>query len=120
MNHQINLGEQGLEGPGVAVPATAAVHGLHGENAGVRGDRHVEPFLLGTGAGGAEGDGVVHAFRYLELLFYRSLVAQANRVDSLGDRQQHVTLLVPRLDVLHEAGDLPLRNGIAACYLSSV
>jgi hypothetical protein len=102
-----------LEGPGVGVPAAAGVDRLDGEDVGLGGDRHVELLGLGAGARRAEGDGVVRAPRQCDPLLDGGLVAQAHGVGALGHRQEHVALLLARADVLHEAGDLPVRDRVA-------
>lgn len=50
----------------------------------------------------------------LNTLFDERLVAQTDGEGALWHHQQHVALLLPGLDVLHEAGYLPLRYGGAA------
>jgi len=96
-------GVPGLEGVGVGVPAAAGVHGLDREDAGLRGDGHVELLGLGAGARRAEGDGVGHAAgQAWKLLPDGRVVAEANGPCALRHHQDHVVLLLPGLDVLHE------------------
>jgi hypothetical protein len=112
--------ELGLEGPGVRVPAVAAVDGLHREHAPLGAHRDVEALRLRAGARRAEGDGVVGAAGHGEALADGGLVAQAHGVGALRDDQEHVALLVPRLDVLDEARGLPARDGVGALHHRAV
>jgi len=104
---------RGLEGPGVGVPAAAGVHRLDRENVRLGGDRDVELLGLGAGARRAEGDGVVRALRQGETLLDGGLVPEPHGVGALRHRQEHVTLLLPGSDVLHEPRDLPVRYRVA-------
>lgn len=117
VDDEVDGGGLGQEGPGVGVPAVAAVHGLHGEYAELGGGRDVEALLLGAGAGGAEGEGVADALGEADLLLDGGVVAEADGEGTLRHHQQHVPLLLPPLDVLHEARRLPLRDRVVPDYL---
>lgn len=120
VDDEVGGGLFGEEGPGVGVPAVAAVCGLDGENAAVRGDGDVEAFGLSAGASGGKGDGVAEAGRQAERLADEGFVAEADGVGAFGDDEEHVALFVAGGDVFHEAGDLPFRYGAAAADYCAV
>jgi hypothetical protein len=110
----------GLEGPGVAVPSAAGVDRLYGQLVGLGGDCYVELLGLGTGARGAEGNGVGRATGHSEPLLDGGLVAEPHGVVALRHREEHVALLLAGTDVLDEPGDLPVRDSVAPHHPGAV